>query len=171
MKSPEEVEKLAQKAYDLGFEYEVEYRGCGQCALGALQDALGVKNDAVFKAATGFGGGIGLAGDSACGAYVAGVMFLSSLKGREKDNFADPERVRFQAFANAKKLHDKFIEEYGSVNCQGIQNKIFGRPFFLWDEDQMKKFDDAGGHADKCPHVVGLAAKCTVELAAELDLL
>ena len=40
-----------EKAYELGKEYEKVYRGCSQCVMAALQDAFGVKNDDVFKAA------------------------------------------------------------------------------------------------------------------------
>jgi len=166
-----EMEELKQRARELGFTYEIEYRGCGQCLVGAVQDALGIKNDEVFKAATGFAGGIGLNQDSACGGYAGGVMILSSFLGREKGNFGDPENVRFKSFALAKKLHDRFIQEYGAVNCHGIHLKIFGRPFYLWDPDQMAKFDLAGGHSDKCPGVVGRAAEWTVELLAQEGLI
>ena len=171
MKTKEEIAELAQKAYDLGFKYEVEYRGCGQCLLGAVQDVLEIQNEHVFKAGSGLAGGIGLMGDSACGGFVGGVMFLSSLLGREKNNFSDPEGIRFRSFEIAKKLHDKFIEEFGAVNCHAIHLKAFGRPYYLWDQDQYEKFDQAGGHSDKCPHVVGLAAKWVVEIAAEEGLI
>jgi len=165
------VQALGEKAYKLGFEYEVTYRGCGQCVIGAIQDTLGIKEDAVFKAATGFAGGIGLMQDSACGGYAGGVMILSSFIGREKDTFGDPEKKRFTSFALAKKLHDKFIKEFGTVNCHGIHLKMFGRPYYLWDPDQMAKFDEAGGHTDKCPHVVGTAARWVIELLAEEKLI
>jgi len=58
----EQVSEIAEKAYDLGFEYEKVYRGCSQAGLAAIQDILNIKNDDVFKAATGFAGGGGLSG-------------------------------------------------------------------------------------------------------------
>jgi hypothetical protein len=45
--------KAAEKAYELGKEYEKSYMGCSQCAIAALQDALDMRNDDIFKAATG----------------------------------------------------------------------------------------------------------------------
>ena len=171
MMTPEQIEQAKEKAYRLGFDYEAEYRGCGQCVVGAIQDALSIRDDAVFQAASGFAGGIGLAGDSACGAYAGAVMMLSSHKGRQRDTFDDPERLRFKSFAMAKMMHDRMVNELGGVNCHAIQNKIFGRPFYLWDQEQMDKFDQMGGHADKCPHVVGLAARLAVELLAEEGLI
>ncbi len=50
---------MMQKAYDLGFKYEQDYRGCAQCAVAAIQDTLGLKNDWVYKAASGLAGGAG----------------------------------------------------------------------------------------------------------------
>ena len=167
----DEMRALGEKAYTLGFEYEVKYRGCGQCIIAAVQDTLGIKEDAVFKAASGFAGGIGLMQDSACGAYAGGVMVMSGFKGRERDAFDDPDRKRFTAFSMAKKLHDRFIKEWGVVNCRDLHMKMFGRPYYLWDKDEMKKFDQSGGHKDKCPDVVGKAAKWVVEILFEENLI
>ena len=49
--------EMMQKAYELGFKYEQDYRGCAQCAIAAIQDALGIKNDFVYKAGSGLAGG------------------------------------------------------------------------------------------------------------------
>ncbi|MGC9523820.1 MAG: hypothetical protein ACP5HG_18360, partial [Anaerolineae bacterium] len=62
-----------QEAGALAFRYEQTYHGCGQCTLAAILDTLGEFDtcaaDAVFEAATGFAGGVGLAGDGTCGAF------------------------------------------------------------------------------------------------------
>jgi len=50
--------KIARKAYDLGYSYESKYGACSQCAILAIMDAFGDRNDAVFKSAFGFAGGI-----------------------------------------------------------------------------------------------------------------
>ncbi len=162
-----QIEKIKEKAYQLGFENEAKYRGCGQCAVGALQDALNIDDPNVFKAASGFAGGIGLAGDSACGAYAGAVMIFGHYLGREKDNFGDPERVRFDSFAMAKRLHDLVLEELGSVNCHNIHNRVYGRPYYLWDPDQMTKFDEAGGHTTGCPKVVGTVSRLAIQVLEE----
>ena len=98
-------------------------------------------------------------------------MILSSFIGREKHIFDDPEKKRFVSFALARKLHNKYIEEWGVVNCHGVQLKILGRPYYLWDSEEMKKFDEAGGHTDKCPHVVGATARWVIEILAEEKLI
>jgi C_GCAxxG_C_C family probable redox protein len=160
-------EELLKAAYEKGFEYEKVYRGCSQCVLAAVQDLFGIRNDDVFRAASGLAGGVGLCGDGCCGAYSGGVMVLSQLYGRVRENFLDPDRTRQKSFDLAKKLHDRFIAEYGSIICRDIQQKVFGRPFYIRDADEFRKFEDAGAHADKCPSVVGNAARWVAEILEE----
>jgi len=167
----EDLKELSEKAYELGEKYEKTYKGCGQCLVGAVQDALQIRGDEVFKATTAFAAGIGMMGDGSCGGYVGGVLLLGARIGREKSDFVDAPGVRFKTYALAKKYHDKFIERYGSVTCSDIHMKIFGRPYYLNDPDQFAKFEEAGGHADKCPDVVGSAARWLVELMAKENLL
>jgi C_GCAxxG_C_C family probable redox protein len=157
-------EEFLKKAFDLGFQYEKVYRGCSQCVLAAIQDLFQEKNDEVFRAASGLAGGVGLCGDGCCGAYSGGVMALSQIYGRTRENFLDPGRTRKRSFDLAKKLHDKFIAEYGSVICRDIQQKIFGRPFYIRDVDESTKFEKAGAHDEKCPAVVGKASQWVAEI-------
>ncbi|MBP1715400.1 MAG: GCAxxG family protein [Deltaproteobacteria bacterium] len=158
---------IKRKAYDLGFQYEKVYKGCSQCVLAAVQDLFGERNDDVFRAASGLAGGAGLCGDSGCGGYSGGIMALSQLHGRVREKFLDPERTRRKSFDLAKKLHDKFIAEYGSVICRDIQQKILGRGYYLRDPEEFEKFEKAGAHAEKCPSVVGNAAKWVAEILWE----
>jgi C_GCAxxG_C_C family probable redox protein len=162
--------ELAERAYKLGKEYEKTYRGCGQCVIAALQDALSIRNDDIFKSATGLAGGTGLAGDSGCGAYIGGVLVLGSLLGRERNNFSDPEGIRLKTHQLARKFRKRFIQKYGSVICRDIQNKILGRYYYLADPQEYEKFHDAGAHDVHCPEVVGKAARWMTEILLEEDL-
>lgn len=165
-------EEAAQRAFDLGFEYEQVYRGCGQCAMAAVIDTLGLADTAeVFRAATAYAAGVGMMGDGSCGGYLGGVLILGLLKGRDRSDFEDEAGLRFEAYDLAKGLHDRFIAKYGSVSCRDIHMKVYGRPFFLRDRDDFMKFEEAGGHADKCPAVVGDAARWTVELVIREGLI
>ena len=164
---------LLQKAYDAGFNYEREYRGCAQCVIAALQDTLGVRNqdtDMIFKAATGLAGGVAQETDGHCGAYSGGALMIGYFRGRERDNFADPQKIRLQTSALISKLHKRFIDTYGTVTCSRIHTKIMGRPFYIKDPDESKKFDEAGAHTEKCTRVVGLAAQWTAEILKEEGL-
>lgn len=156
--------ELAEKAYQLGKEYEKTYRGCAQCVIAALQDTLGIKNDEIFKSATGLAGGAGLAGDSGCGAYTGSIMMLGLLVGRERNNFSDPEGIRFRTHELTRRLREKFIQQYGSVICRDIQSKILGRYYYLADPQEYEKFHNAGAHDVHCPEVVGKAASWMTEI-------
>ena len=163
-------EELMEKAYNLGFEYERTYKGCSQCVIAAIQDTLDIRDDGVFKAATGLAGGGGLTGIGVCGGYAGGVMVLSQLLGRERSSFEDPERIRFRSFDLAKRLADQFIGEFGSIICRDIQIKKFGRPYYLRDPEEFNKFEQAGGHDDKCTDVVGRAAQMAVRIILDEGL-
>jgi len=162
---------LIEKARKKAFDNERNFGGCSQCVVGALKDTLGVVSNDVFKAATGLGGGIGLTGRSCCGALTGGVMVIGTFLGREYDNFADPGRVRFETFKLAKRLVEKFEEEYGSVVCDDIKIKIMGRKYDLCDEKEFQEFLNDGGHDDKCPSVCGNGAKWTVEILSQEKLI
>jgi len=115
-------------------------------------------------------GGIGLTCDSGCGAYTGAVLLLGSLLGRERNNFSDPEGVRFKTHKLVRKFREKFIQEYGSVVCRDIQNKILGRYYYLPDPQEFEKFHNAGAHDIHCPEVVGKAARWMTELILEENL-
>ena len=136
----------------------------------ALQDAFDLRNDIIFKAATALAGGGARAIDGSCGAYTGAILFFGSIVGRERNDFKDEAKVRLQTHDLAKRLHDKFIEEYGSVVCQNIQTKTMGRSYYLIDPDEYKKFLDAGAHDIHCPDVVGEAAKWGPEILLEAKL-
>ena len=170
----EKMTALEEKAYDLGFAYERDYRGCSQCVFAALQDALELRNDvtdAIFKSATAFSGGAALEGDGQCGAYSGALMMMGHIVGRERDRFDDPEGIRAKTNALAKELHDRFIERYGTVICHNIHRKIFDRPYYLPDPDERLKFDEAGAHSEKCPTVVGETAAWTIQILEKNHLI
>jgi C_GCAxxG_C_C family probable redox protein len=161
---------LLNKAYQLGFEYEKTYRGCSQCAIAAIHDTLDIRDDSVFKAGTGLAAGGGLTGIGVCGGYVGGVMVISQLLGRERSNFEDPERVRFKSFELARKFLEQYTQELGSIICRDIQLIRFGRPYYIADMSDFEKFEEAGGHVDKCTDVVGKASQLAVKLILDEGL-
>ena len=165
------TENAAEKAYQLGKKYEQTYKGCSQCVIAALHDTFSIRNDAIFKAATGLAAGGGASIDGSCGAYSGGIMVLSYLMGREREDFADSGGILLRNFELIRRLHDEFIQEYGSVICCNIQTKIFGRSYYLADMDEFERFEKAGGHdALHCPEVVGKAARWAAALINEASL-
>ena len=152
-----------KKAYELGFEYEKNYGGCAQCAIGALYEIFPeLQNEAIFKSASGLGGGLGLTTSGNCGALAGAVMVVSQIYGRELKDIKDPERKRFVAYRLAERLVAKFLNEYGTVTCSEIQKKLMGRSFYMYEE--WEEFLEAGGHSTACTTVVGNATKWAAQL-------
>ena len=160
---------VAEQAYQAGKRYESTYRGCAQCTLAALQDAFGRRDDSVFRAASGLAGGCGLTTDGNCGAYTGGIMFFGQMLGRERDDFADPGGIRLHTAALARRLRQRFLDEYGSVICRDVQTRVLGRPYYLADSDDFDRFHQAGAHEVHCPEVVGRAAQWAAEIMAGND--
>jgi C_GCAxxG_C_C family probable redox protein len=163
-------EMLLKKAYDMGSECARKYKGCSQCVVAAVQDLLGIREDAIFKAATALAGGIGLSGIGPCGGIAGGALVLSQLIGRERSNIEDPENIRSRSYDLAHKLVEAYLEEFGAIACRDVQTKKFGRPYYLRDPQEKEKFQEAGGHGDKCPDVVGKAAQMTVRIILDEGL-
>jgi C_GCAxxG_C_C family probable redox protein len=160
-------EKMMQVAFENGSKYERDYRGCNQCTIAAIQDALGIRNDCVYKAGSGLAGGLGECTDGVCGGYSGGSMMISLFFGRTRDEEGSEKgrADKYVSFRLTAVLHDKFIEKYNSVICSGVHKKIFGRSFDLRNDDDKKLFREAGAHdLDKCCAAVGDGARWTVEI-------
>jgi C_GCAxxG_C_C family probable redox protein len=169
-----ERDNLIEKAYELGFRYEREHRGCAQCAVKGIQDALGIVNDHVYKAASGLAGGGGECTDGVCGGYSGASMMISLLFGRTLEEAATEKgrADKYQSFYMTAALHDKYMKKYGSVLCKDIQKKMFGRSFDLRNDTEKQEFRDAGAHHDddKCCMAVGDGARWGCELIlAEME--
>ena len=181
-KTHREKQELLDRAYQVGAGYDRTYSGCAQSSFAALQVVLDQRNpeaDAAFRATSSMAGGIARLGDGCCGAYLGAVAFISYLTGRTRDHFAAPGLETLDANERSKRygalcepsddlvvqLHSKLIAEYGTVTCNSIHRKLFGRPFFIRDSDEHRKFREANASVDDgCPSVVGNTARWTVEI-------
>jgi C_GCAxxG_C_C family probable redox protein len=160
--------RLGKELEKLAWDYERDFGGCSQAVVGAFKKILGGIGDDVFKASTGLAGGVGLTGNT-CGALLGGVVVLSTFLGRDYENFADPDGIRFDSFKLAKELVERFESEYGSPKCEHIQTKILGRYYDIWTEREA--FLAAGGHEEKCPSVCANAAKWVYEILTQNNLI
>lgn len=159
--------ELLEKAYTIGFEAEKNWRGCAQCTLIGALETLGIKNPGLVKAGSGFAAGGGRMCDGICGGYAGGTMIMSSIFGRRQE-FIDGDLEEKAASAEmAQKLRQVFLDEYGSVICGDIHQKIFGRNYDMNDETDKEQFDIDGAHTTKCTGVVGTATRETVRIILE----
>jgi C_GCAxxG_C_C family probable redox protein len=158
-------EEIANKASELAERYEKECTGCAQTTIAGIFDTLGIENDDVFKAGSGLADGLGLSGDGTCGALMGGAMVISYLFGRERKDFKDMFKP-MKSYLLAKKLHDQFVEKYGTCRCYDLQESLMGRTFNLLDRTQFEEaieFD----MMKYCSKVVGTAAKLATKIILE----
>jgi C_GCAxxG_C_C family probable redox protein len=163
----EDRSNIVKRALELGTAYEQEITGCCQCTIAAIQDALGIRNDAVFKAGSGLTAGGGISCEGSCGGYTGGVMVMSSVFGRRRQKWDDDVQEKDCAHNMANALLGKFNREYESNICKKIHHKIFGRNFNLRNVSDRMAFETMGAHVDKCNVVVGKAAAWATDLILE----
>jgi C_GCAxxG_C_C family probable redox protein len=163
----EKEANIIRRALSLGIEYEKTITGCCQCTIAAIQDALRIRNDAVFKAGSGLTAGGGLSCEGSCGGYTGGVMVMSSVFGRRREKWDEDKAEKDCAHSMARALLEKFNQEYGTHICKRIHRSLFGRDFDLRDPSERAVFEESGAHVDKCTSVVGKAAAWATELIVE----
>ncbi|RCW46350.1 MULTISPECIES: C-GCAxxG-C-C family protein [unclassified Halanaerobium] len=160
-----ERKELLDSIYKRAYEYEADYGFCPQAVLAALQDYFDGIDDEVIKANHTLAGGGALCGDGTCGGLVGGMAALGCFFGRSREEFGKSSADGWTGSSKiAKKLREKFIDEFGSVICNDVQSKKMGRSFDLWDQDDFRKFEEAGAHEDQCPDVTGKSAMWTAEI-------
>jgi len=159
------VDEILNRAFESAKQHELKSGGCPQCTIAGIFEALDIENDDVFRAATGFADGVGLTGDGHCGALSGGTMAISYLFGRKKEDFGNIMK-QLKACILSKKLHDQFVEKYGTCRCADIQTKLVGRFFNLYEPTEMEAALKAG-MPDKCSTLIGEIAKMATKIILE----
>lgn len=166
---------LVAQGYERGFKNEALHRGCAQCTLMSFFETAkktGEKEEYLFRAASSLAGGIAGCCDSACGAYSASNLIMSSYVGRElSDIGASDGGTTIKSNELGRIMHDKYEDVYGSNVCGEIHEKKFGEKFDLRIPEEKKAFDEAGAHDDKCTATVGLATAWLIEILYDNNLI
>ena len=167
-------EKLLEKAFALGVDFERYSGSCSQCTVAALHEILGFESVIVKIASSSCGGQAGCS-TGTCGAVVGGTIVLDYYLGRPVELLSTAHEMQagqdalHSAMEASKAFCEKFNDEYGSIICPGVQKKIYGRSYNLQDPSDWDAFMDAGAHTDptKCMSVVGNAARWVLEILLE----
>jgi C_GCAxxG_C_C family probable redox protein len=152
-----EQAEMAEEAGRLAAEYERKCTGCAQSVVAGLLDSLGIKEEGVFKAASGLADGIGLTRDGSCGALVGGCMVMGLIFGRERKDHQDMMKP-MQSYLMCKELLEDFLEQYGTSRCNDIQLKLIGRTYDMYDPDQLQEAFQSD-MIEHCSGVVERAAR------------
>jgi C_GCAxxG_C_C family probable redox protein len=160
-----EKEELLRKIEETAYKYEIEYHGCSQCVLKALQTHLNLGNGDAFKAATAFAGGYADMGDI-CGALSGGFMAIGLACGRDRLEETSVSSGYQKASKLSLKLYERFKKEFGGVRCWDVQDSVFGRHFDGLNPAETVEFEKAKGY-EKCANVVKKAAQLAGEIILE----
>jgi len=155
-------EEMLEEVFRRSKAYELKGGNCAQCSLAAIFEVLGVDDENVIRAATGFADGVGLSGDGHCGALSGGTIAISYFFGRKKEDLGKMGK-QIKALLLAKKFHEQFISEFSTCRCADIQKKQFGRFFNLYEMEDMKAAVYAG-MPEKCSTLVGKAARMALKI-------
>jgi C_GCAxxG_C_C family probable redox protein len=156
---------IQDRAFDLTKKYEMENGACAQCVVAGVLETLGMENNDVFRSATGFADGIGLTGDGPCGALSGGVMVISYIFGRKREEFNRRGKT-MKALLLSRQLRSMFIEKYGACRCYDLQTKFYGRFFSMMEPADMEAAVKAGV-IETCSTLAGEIARMTVQLVQE----
>lgn len=158
-------QEISDRAFELAKKYELENGDCAQCVIAGVFEALGIENNDVFRAATGFADGVGLTGDGHCGALSGGTMAISYFFGRKREEFSRRGKL-IKALLLSRDLQIKFKEKYGTCRCHDLQTKFVGRfynPLDPADFEAVSKTD----LAEKCSTLTGDIARMTADIILE----
>jgi len=130
----------------------------------AVQDVLDMRDDSVFKVASGLMGGIGL-NDDTCGVLLGACLMLGLKYGRGREEIDNLEKLASSS-EPVGKLYKWFEKEFGSVTCREIRTRLDGVFYDLkvpWQFDLAMK----DGHLEKCSDITGKTAAKTTEMLWE----
>ena len=141
-------DETTKKANELAIEYEAKYKGCGQCTLLAIVDALrwgGLEiipkdmEDRLFSGICVLTGGVGLSGDGTCAAVASGALAIGLALGLQQETFNEGN-FRENCATVRNTLLSKYYQEYNSILCKDVQRKFFGKAWALARDDMSIEF-------------------------------
>lgn len=136
---------------------------CAQSSFLALRDQFQLPGGQVVKALTPLPG-IAERGLT-CGAVTGPLMALGLVFGRGEGRLEDWEAYQ-RSLVPAGRFCDLFEQEYGTLDCHGVQKEQFGRCYRLTDPDELRQFQ-ADGATDHCSEVVRNAVRMAATIILE----
>lgn len=156
---------VQEKAFSLSRQYELLNRNCTQSTVCGILEALDISNNDVVRSATGLAGGVGWSGEGYCGAISGGVLAISYIFGRNREDFHRQGKM-LKAIILSNHLVSLFKEKYGTCYCYELQTKFFEDPPSQLGMSNPQKSQKRDTH-DECAALVGEVARLTVQIIQE----
>ena len=132
-----------------------------------MQDAFDMRDDNLFKAASGLSGGIGQMRD-ACGALLGASLILGFKHGRGREEIDNLDKMK-DSQALVGKLYKWFEKEFGSATCRDIRTSFGGGVYYDINVPWQKELANEAGIPEKCAELTGKVAVKTAEMLLEIE--
>ncbi len=149
----DEAARLARLHFTPAAEGEPHFN-CAESVLLATAEALGIRSDAVPKAASAFGGGMARQGN-ACGAITGSLIAIGLARGRESK--AD---LREPSYDPGAELQRRFLTRFGAATCRELTGCD------ITTAEGYAAYAAAGGN-QRCGDYVELAARTVADLLGD----
>ncbi len=121
-----------------------------------------MRDDNVFKAASGLSGGIGAMHD-ACGALLGASIMLGLKYGRSRQEIDDVEKLQ-SSYLPVAKLYKWFEKEFGSATCHKIRTRFAGGVYYDTNIPWQAELAEEAGLPKKCAELTSKTAAKTAEM-------
>lgn len=118
----------------------------------ALQDVLGLEDDAVLRAAGAMTGGVGGQHD-ACGGLLGAAMMFGTVYGRDRASMADREKMG-ELMPRVGKLYKWYEKRYGSATCADICTRFGGGVYYDMGVPWQRELAEEAGVHKQCDGLV-----------------
>ncbi len=148
--------------------YKNRYHGCAPTTFALIADFTGIDSDDVFKALIGLSGGIGLVGNSACGALIGAAAAISLAFDLNREMLSTNQDAEFRVHAAVRSVVDKFVAKYGGVTCNDVQIALHDKAFDLNNEKQREQFNLI---EKRCPEAIKDAVDWAIDSLLQGNLI
>lgn len=169
----EQVDKLAEKAYQTGYDYLPRWRSCGPATFAAIMDTLGYADDDtvnnIWKAIVGLTGGTGNMATGTCGAFAGAAAAISYSFGHSRDALEKDVMKSLTIYSAVAEVGNRMKEKYGHTVCQEVQSGLWGKSFRFTNPEALMEFAKFSSTREdfECRKVVGDLTKWAVEKILE----
>ncbi len=127
---------------------------CAQAVFSTYSSELGLDTELALRIAGGFGGGMGLIGET-CGAVTGAIMLIGLKHGKV---VAEDDAAKEKTYALVQEYKRRFMDLHGSVRC----TELLG--FDISKKDEMLQARESGLFKSLCPRLVKDSALIVEEL-------
>jgi C_GCAxxG_C_C family probable redox protein len=162
------LDRVEKRAY----EFENNYASCAQCSLAAIQEAFGLEDSTLAKAASLLSGGVGRMYHT-CGALTGAVLALGMKYGRDpsllKKPFEEGQEIQLGQYEVATKLCKWFEREFGTMVCRELRRSYLRTEFrreVPWENECLERLNSR----KHCAEIVSKTARRAAALLQNPNL-